>query len=92
MYYWRRESPGVGSFMAARIQREPTPVVLSRDSLFTQEVVVNVSGDVLAYDLHPDGDRLIIAQNVGGTTAAEPERLILVQNFFEELRQAVPDP
>ena len=35
--YWRLESPGVLTFMAARIQRQPTPVVLSRDSLSTRD-------------------------------------------------------
>ena len=85
--------------MAARIQRQPTPVVLSRDSLFTREVVatsVSTSGgNVVAYDLNAEGDRPIVAQNATGTNAAEitaePDRLILVQNFFEELRQVVPD-
>ena len=40
VYYWRNESLGRYTFMAARIQRQPTPVVLSRDSLFAREVVV----------------------------------------------------
>ena len=97
VYYWRPESLVVLTFMAARIQRQPTPVVLSTDSLFTREVVTTRGGNVVAYDLHPDGDRLVVAQNVTRATASEdddvqPERLILVQNFFEELRQVVPDP
>ncbi len=50
----------------------------------------------VAYDLHPDGDRLVAAQNVSSTTSeddyVQPERLILIQNFFEELRQVVPEP
>ncbi len=96
VYYWRPESPGGWTFMAARIQREPTPVVLSRDSLFAREIVQSFGGNVVAYDLHPDGDRLILAQNAIGTVSededSQPERLILVQNFFEELRQVVPDP
>ena len=70
--------------MAARIQRNPTPVVLSRDSLFT--------GDYVGVDLHPDGDRLVMVQDVSATTNSdgdtpEPERFILVTNWFEELRQ-----
>ena len=88
VYYWRIESPSGRTFMAARIQRQPTPVVLSTDSLFTREFV--------AYDLHPEGDRLVVAQNVTTATvseggAAEPQRLILVTNWFEELRQRVPN-
>ena len=97
VYYWRNESPGVLTFMAARIQRQPTPVVLSRDSLFTLSRVALSSGgeNVVAYDLNAEGERLIVAQSAIGTTAAEsatePDRLILVTNFFEELRQVVPD-
>ena len=95
VYYWRNESPFVLTFMAARIQRQPTPVVLSRDSLFTREMVATSGGNVVAYDLNAEGDRLIVAQSAIGTnaaeSAAEPDRLILVQNFFEELRQVVPD-
>ena len=46
--------------------------------------------------LHPEGDRWIFARSVtsgGGAEgdASEPERLILVQNFFEESRQVVPE-
>ncbi len=74
------------TFIAARIQRDPVPVVLSRDSLFT--------GPYAAFPgsgLHPDGDRWIVAQNVGSGDpdegATEAARLIMVTNFFEELRQ-----
>ena len=88
VYYWRNESSGVFTFMAARIQRQPTPVVLSTDSLFTR--------DYVAYDLHPEGDRLVAAQTVTTATvseggATEPQRLILVQNFFEELKELLPN-
>ena len=74
--------------MAARIRRDPTPVVLSRDSLFT------LSGVSFA-DLHPDGDRWIIAQAAEYSPdpdegAAEPQKLILVQNWTEELKRLVP--
>ena len=72
--------------MAARIRQEPTPVVLSRDTLFTGDYLANRS------DLHPDGDRLMVRQIVGVATApggAAPgsERFLVVVNWFEELRQ-----
>jgi len=91
LYYWRNDGAGEGTFMAARIQRNPVPVVLSTDSLFTGPYNQPFSGS----GLHPDGDRWIVARNVGtagvdeGATA--PERLIMVTNFFEELRQRVPN-
>ncbi len=95
VYYWRPESGEDFTFMAGRLQRQPTPIVLSTDSLFTREMVVSGGGNVVAYDLNAQGDRLIVAQTATGTnaaeSAAEPQGLILVTNFFEELRQVVPD-
>ena len=81
-------------FMAARLQRDPVPVVLSTDTLFTR-----VGAGTEAFPgsaLHPDGDRFILARNATTGTVAEggateAERLILVLNFFEELRQVVPE-
>ena len=76
--------------MAARLQREPTPMVLSRDPLFAGRYHSPAS------DLHPDGNRVIVgrrgaslqqddADSDGDTP--EPERFIVVTNWFEELRQ-----
>ena len=91
LYYARNDGAGRRTFMAARLQRDPVPVVLSTDSLFTGTYRQPFSGS----GLHPDGNRWIVSQNVGPADpeggASEPQRLILVQNFFEELRQVVPD-
>ena len=81
-----------GELRAARLQRNPVPVVLSTDSLFTRAPgFAPFPGSAL----HPDGDRFIFARTattaVPGGDDLQPERLILVQNFFEELRQVVPD-
>ena len=89
VYYWTLAGVGLGGgdeFMAARIQRNPTPVVLSREVVFTGNYYRPAS------DLHPDGDRVIVAQQAGVSAtpdgaAAEPERFIVVTNWFEELRQ-----
>ena len=89
LYYAR--SPGV--FTAARIERDPVPVVVSRDPLFTvtQRIIRPFQGS----GLYPDGDRFILARDVGTTDAAGgaavPQRLILIQNFFEELKERVPN-
>ena len=87
LYYARGAGGGEGTFMAARLQRNPVPVVLSTDSLFTGPYNAPFPGS----GLHPDGDRWIVRSNVGSADpdegAAEPARLMLVTNFFEELRQ-----
>jgi len=61
-------------------------VVLRRDSLFTGNYSRNTS------DLHPDRDRLVIRQFSASSVqsagdVAEPERFLVVVNWFEELRQ-----
>ena len=96
VYYWRNDA-GALTFMAARVQRQPTPVVLSRDSLFTR--LSSVGRLPLAFgvqqsvsDLHPDGDRLVVLQDVSFATdpeggAAELQRFLVVTDWFEELRQ-----
>ena len=47
-----------------------TPVVLSRDSLFTREMVLSGGGNVVAYDLNAEGDRFIVAQTATARTLA----------------------
>ena len=45
VYYWSTTSSAATStFMAARVQRDPTTVVLSRDSLFTGNYVPSLGG------------------------------------------------
>jgi hypothetical protein len=66
--------------------------VLSLDTLFTSFgfVVEPFSGTAL----HPDGDRFIFSVRSDaavGSEANAPQRLILVKNFFEELKRLVPN-
>ncbi len=87
IYYWTAREAGRvdDTFFAARIQRDPVPVVLSRDSLFTAGYFRPAS------DLHPDGDRLVVPQMLSQVADLESEvseeRFFVVTNFFEELRQ-----
>ena len=88
--YYARGAPGVGAtFTAASIERNPVPVVVSTDSLFTVPLSAR---PFQGSGLHPDGDRWILVQGVGTAdpeAGAEPQRLIMVTNFFEELQERV---
>ena len=90
LYYTRVGAEG-RTFMAARLQQDPVPVVLSTDSLFTGSYNQPSSSTAL----HPDGDRWIVSTESSTVEAetgvAEPQQLLMVTNFFEELRQVVPD-
>ncbi len=85
IYYWT-PGPPPNSLIAARIERGPPFAVVSRDTVLTGTYQIFES------DLHPDGDRLVIVQNVtapGGDAAVEPERFLVVVNWFEELLERV---
>ncbi len=46
------------------------------------------------YDIHPDGDRFVMVFPDDQTDSAEPFRptIIVVLNWFEELKERVPVP
>ena len=87
IYYWTVGPANViKSLIAARIERGPPFAVASRDTVLTG-TYRNFDSD-----LHPDGDRLVVPQDVAGATAPEgaarePERFLVVVNWFEELRE-----
>jgi hypothetical protein len=51
---------------------------------------VGADAGVSAYDLSPDGQRLLTVRSLAPAAVRAPE-LILVQNFFEELKAKVPN-
>jgi Tol biopolymer transport system component len=80
-----------GAWRAARLQRDPVPVVLTIEELFVREGSVRTFRGAR---LHPAGDRFIFTRAL--PTASEREggrgdRLILIVNFFEELKRLVPN-
>ena len=58
--------------------------------LFLQNYFANWSAAPRTFDLAPDGERfLMISQGAGADDATAP-RLILVQNWHQELKRLVP--
>ncbi len=79
---------GQGEMVAVEVQTEPTFSAGESSVLFSaSEFRANANGQ-RQYDVAPDGERFIMIRQVGDDMAGA---LILVQNFFEELRQVVPD-
>jgi dipeptidyl aminopeptidase/acylaminoacyl peptidase len=87
LYYWRNAPED--TLFAVRVQREPTFAVLSREALFARSYFQN------GWDLHPDGDRFAVPRSTAVASdddeegAAEPERYLIVTNWFTELRAAL---
>jgi Tol biopolymer transport system component len=76
-------------WIAARLQRDRILSVVALEPLFSMSLGV----PPVPTSLHPEGDRWIVAVYGGDTQngGAPPQRLILVQNFFEELRRLRSD-
>ena len=42
------------------------------------------------FDLHPDGDRLALAALPEGQTLGMQDKVVVIFNFFDELRRIAP--
>ena len=42
------------------------------------------------YDLHPDGERVAVLKASGDEAVARRDKVVLIQNFFDELRRIAP--
>jgi Tol biopolymer transport system component len=86
LYFWRSfGGDQQDSLMVARVDRTPQVVVRQPELVYVTQME-NVS-----WDLHPDGDRFIVATRAGGTdptgvVADAPDRFLVVLNWFEELK------
>ncbi len=47
-------------------------------------------GAARTYDLHPDGERIVVLKASGDEAEAKRDRVVLIQNFFDELRRIAP--
>jgi hypothetical protein len=43
-----------------------------------------------SYDLHPDGDRVVMAPAPEGESSLKQDKLVFIFNFFDELRRIAP--
>jgi hypothetical protein len=65
-----------------------TPVQLFEGSsfLFTAGLTMNAR----TYDVSPDGRRFLMIKNADAPSSSASARIVLVQNWFEELKAKVP--
>ncbi|MEJ2206622.1 MAG: protein kinase [Gemmatimonadota bacterium] len=86
LYYWN--VLGEDTLFAARVQTEPTFALLS-----IEPVLTGIESDRDALDVHPDGRRILYVDDRpagAGARGADgppvPDRVIVVRNWFEEMR------
>ena len=86
IYYWKVGDTGDDTLFVADVVREPAFAVRSTDFVLVGEYLAR------HWDLHPDGDRLIVVRAVASAEGeeAEPEqRHWIVTNWFTELLAAL---
>jgi serine/threonine protein kinase len=80
------------SVMAVGVEIKPTFSLGTPKELFHGSFV-NGTGEGTPWDLHPDGDRFLMIKPPGAplSTVASPRfKIIIVTNWFEELKQQAP--
>jgi len=72
--------------MAVEIQNEPTLKATTPRMLFEK---TGYGVGTRQYDVAPDGQRFLMLKQSGEVTATPPQ-IVVVKNWFEELKRLVP--
>ncbi len=83
------EPRGGRAMMVASIDTEPTFHVGEQQALFPLGSEYHLSSDYTAYDVAPDDDHFVIVRDFRGGEDRVKSTLIIVDNWFEELRAKV---
>ena len=75
---------GANELVAVEVTDDPTLRVGQQDVLFSMADYLTSNGNPM-YDMNPDDQRFVMLRI--GEEGVDDTELILVQNFFEELRQ-----
>ena len=84
----------LGTMWAVPVETEPTFRPLNPERLFQGAYIVNPGNPFPPFDIAPDGERFLMRKPGSARVtddAAEPD-LVVVQNWFEELKRLVPIP
>lgn len=79
--------------MRVAVETQPTFKSGKPELLFKSTNIGFYPTDVIPWDIHPDGKRFLMIkqpQNAASPEAATPQRIVIVMNWFEELKQRVP--
>ncbi len=76
------------ALMAVPVQTEPSFTPATPEVLFEGDYFFGTPASSRKYDVASDGQRFLMIKE-GGTDEAASPQIILVQNWFEELRRLV---
>ena len=75
--------------IAVPIQTSPSLVIGTPNKLFEGKYFPEGTGRT--YDVSPDGRRFLMIKNAASITELPPQ-IVIVENWFEELKRRVPTP
>ncbi len=75
--------------VAVQFTEDPTFATVREDVLFPMDGYLTASAHAM-YDVSPDDQRFVMLR-IGAEVAAAAAEVILVTNFFEELKRLVPN-
>ena len=83
--FFNRNSAVADTIFAARVQLEPSFLVMETDVVYT-------APQLGRFDVHPDGTHIIVEVTqprvaTTGDERAAPSKVVVVLNWFEELRE-----
>ena len=81
VYYWAGQDQPIDTLWEARVQTDPTFAVLSREPVLARDYLPEF------WDVHPDGDRFLVARSLDEGGEAAGRHFQVVINFFEVLRE-----
>jgi Tol biopolymer transport system component len=91
LFYLRPLANGPpGTMMRVAIEREGTRLTVGRPEELFEWSFYNHTGAARLYDLGPDGRFFMIADEPQAGSAGSRYDLVVVQNWFEELKRLVP--
>jgi hypothetical protein len=88
-YFVEQAGPAPGAVMAVAINAESSLQASAPEKLFEGDYQApNASRQV--YDVSLDNQRFLMIKNVASDDIGEATRVIVVENWFDELRRLVP--
>jgi serine/threonine-protein kinase len=73
--------------MVAQYSVEGQSFRVDKPSLLSEATLTTTARNPRSYDLHPDGQRFAVSIGPNASTAAQRDKVVVVFNFFDELRR-----
>ena len=78
------------SLMAARVESAPSFAFQAPEAVLDRSKYLLSTPAALLYDISPDGQRFLVLKPMAQADAGESARVVVVENWYEDLKRLVP--